>query len=149
MLFSASLKMTVSCCTVKSAHSSTMMGLWQHQILLSYMLVYVDNILCIHKDPNSVLKVLKKYFPLAPDSVWTPDIYLGAKLKQLQVENGFWAWGISPSKYVREAQFWLPALVPNPFPTMYEPGGWCQSWMWSNLPSYFQSLIWIMNWMIK
>ncbi len=28
-----------------------------------YMLVYVDDILCIHKDPDTVLKVLNKYFP--------------------------------------------------------------------------------------
>ncbi len=45
------------------------------------MLVYVDYILCIHNDPDSVLKVLNKYFPLKPDSVGAPDIYLGAKLK--------------------------------------------------------------------
>ncbi len=30
----------------------------------SYMLVYVNDILCIHTDPDSVLKVLFKYFPL-------------------------------------------------------------------------------------
>ncbi len=29
-----------------------------------YTLVYIDEILCIHKDPDSVLKVLNKYFPL-------------------------------------------------------------------------------------
>ncbi len=66
------------------------------------MLVYVDDILCIHKDPDNVLKVLNKYFPLKPDSVGTPDIYLGAKLKLMQLDNGVWEWGISPSKYVRE-----------------------------------------------
>ncbi len=100
------------------------------------MLVYVDNILCIHDNPDIVLKVLDKYFPLKPDSVGAPDIYLGAKLKLMQLENGVWAWGISPSKYVREAvknckdfvsehlptQYRLPKLAPNPFPTKYELG---------------------------
>ncbi len=46
------------------------------------------------------------------------------------------AWGISPSKYIREAvknckdytskhlppQYRLPKLAPNPFPNKYEPG---------------------------
>ncbi len=62
------------------------------------MLVYVDNIICIHEDPDSVLKVINKYFPLKLNSVGAPDIYLGAKLKLMQLENGVWAWGISPSK---------------------------------------------------
>ncbi len=62
------------------------------------MLVYVDNILCIHEDPDSVLNVLNKYFSLKPDSVGAPDIDLGAKLKLMQLENGLWAWSISPSK---------------------------------------------------
>ncbi len=44
------------------------------------MLVYVDDILCIHEDPNGVLKLLNKYFPLKPDSVGTPAIYLSSKL---------------------------------------------------------------------
>ncbi len=61
------------------------------------MLVYVDNILCIHKDPNSVLKIPNMYFPLKPDSIGTPDIYLGAKLKLMLLENSAWAWGIVPA----------------------------------------------------
>ncbi len=64
------------------------------------MLVCVNDILCILEDPGSALKVLNKYFPLKPDSVGSPDIYLGAKLKLMQLENGVWAWGISLSKYV-------------------------------------------------
>ncbi len=90
------------------------------------MLVYVDNILCIHEDPNSV------HFPLTPNSVGTPDIYQGAKLKLMKLENGVWSWRISLSKYVREAvknckdyvtkhlppQYRLPKLVPNPFPVL-------------------------------
>ncbi len=64
------------------------------------------------------------------------DIYLGAKLKLMQLENGVWVWGISPSKYSREAvkncndyvsehlplQYRSPKLAPNLFPTKYERG---------------------------
>ncbi len=70
----------------------------------SYILVYVNDILCIHEDPHSVLKVRNKYFPLKPESVGAPDIYLGAKLKLMQLKNGIWAWGISPSKYIQGGQ---------------------------------------------
>ncbi len=35
----------------------------------SYMLVYVNEILFIHEDPDSVLKVLNMYYPLKSDSV--------------------------------------------------------------------------------
>ncbi len=100
------------------------------------MLVYVDDILCMHEDPDSVLEVLNKYFPLKLDSVGAPDIYQGAKLKLMQLENGAWAWGISPSKFMWEAvenckdyisehlppQYRLPKLALNLFPSKYEPG---------------------------
>ncbi len=42
----------------------------------SYLFIYVDDILCIHNDPNSVLTQVDKYFPLKPDSVDEPDVYL-------------------------------------------------------------------------
>ena len=70
----------------------------------SYILIYVDNILCIHQDPGTVLKMLDKYFPLKPNSVGEPDIYLGAKLKLMRLGNGIWVWGLSPSKYMPETE---------------------------------------------
>ncbi len=45
-----------------------------------YVLGYMDNILCVHEDPDSVLKVVNKHFSLKPDSVRTHIINLGAKL---------------------------------------------------------------------
>ena len=69
----------------------------------SYILCYVDDILCIHHDAMTVLKKLDGYLPMKPSSVSDPDIYLGAKLRQTRLPNGVWAWGISPSKYVAQA----------------------------------------------
>ncbi len=48
----------------------------------AYILYYVDNILCIHHNPMSVMNEINKYLPLKPSSVGDPDIYLGAKLKE-------------------------------------------------------------------
>jgi hypothetical protein len=64
---------------------------------------YVDNILFIHHDALSVLTEIDKYLPLKPTSVGDSDIYLGAKLKETQLPNGIYAWGMSPSKYVNQA----------------------------------------------
>jgi hypothetical protein len=69
----------------------------------AYILCYVDDILCIHHDPVSVLDLINGYMPLKPSLVGDPDIYLDAKLKLTRLENGIWAWGLSPSKYVAQA----------------------------------------------
>jgi len=69
----------------------------------AYILCYVDDILCIHHDPMSVMNEINGYLPLKPSSVGDPDIYLGTKLKQTRLPNGIWAWGLSPSKYVAQA----------------------------------------------
>jgi hypothetical protein len=96
----------------------------------AYILCYVDNILCVHHNPLSVLNLINGYMPLKPSLVGDPDIYLGAKLKMTQLENGIWAWGLSPSKYVTQAvkncakhltnklnnRFRLPQWADNPFP---------------------------------
>ena len=58
--------------------------------------------------------------PLKPDSVVPPTFYLGAKLKKHTFQkSGREAWGLSATKYVREA-------VKN-----------CETYVWSNLPDYF------------
>ncbi len=115
----------------------------------------MDDILCIHDDPDTILTQKDKYFPLKPDSVGEPDIYLGAKLKLMQLENGVWAWGLSPSKYVQEALrnckkyigenllgfYKLMQLVPNPFRTDYQPELDVSPELPPEHASYYQSLM--------
>ncbi len=69
----------------------------------AYILCYVDNILCAHHNPMSVLNSINGYMPLKLSLVVDPDIYFGSKLKLTQLEDGIWAWGLSPSKYVAQA----------------------------------------------
>jgi hypothetical protein len=101
----------------------------------AYILCYVDDILCVHHNPMSVLDLINGYVSLKPSSVGDPDIYLGAKLKLTQLNNGIWAWGLSPSKYVAQTvknwaihltdkldnHFHLPQRADNPFPYDYHP----------------------------
>jgi hypothetical protein len=69
----------------------------------AYMLLHVDDCLCIHHDGISALKELDKYFKMKPGSIGDPDTYLGATLKQTTLPNGVVAWGMIAAKYVSEA----------------------------------------------
>ena len=69
----------------------------------SYILCYVDDIVVIHHDVRLILDMIDKFMKLKESSVGNPDIYLGAKLKKVQMDNDVLCWSISPSKYVQEA----------------------------------------------
>jgi Reverse transcriptase (RNA-dependent DNA polymerase) len=69
----------------------------------AYILLYVDDCLCIHHDPKGELTRLDKYFMMKPGSIADPDMYLGAKLRKIQLANGVWSWSQSASKYVQQA----------------------------------------------
>jgi len=129
----------------------------------SYILCYVDDILCVHHDPMSVLNLINGYMPLKPSSVGDPDIYLGAKLKLTRLNNGVWAWGLSPSKYVAQAvkncamhltdklnnRFHLPPRADNPFPYDYHPELDQSEPLDPECSSFYQHLIGVMRWMVE
>ena len=100
----------------------------------SYVLRYVDDCLCIHHSAEEDLNKIDKVFKMKAGSILDPDIYLGAKVKPMKMNNGVPAWAISPSKYVNEAvnncKKWVQENMPghkqdnratNPFPTDYDP----------------------------
>ena len=68
-----------------------------------YVLIYVDNFMVIHHDAESVLRRIDKYFKLKTSSIGDLDIYLGANLNKLRLENGVWAWENIPARYVKES----------------------------------------------
>ena len=68
----------------------------------AYMLLCIDNCLCIHYDVETTLVELDKYFA-KKCSISKHNYYLGAKPHQVQLNNGVKAWGMSSSKYVQEA----------------------------------------------
>jgi hypothetical protein len=67
----------------------------------AYILIYVDDVLCVHHDPGTSLAQIDKYFKMKPGSIMEPTFYLGAKLKKTVMPNGMVAWGMSSSKYVQ------------------------------------------------
>jgi hypothetical protein len=69
----------------------------------AYILIYVDDILCVHHDPGSPLAKLYEYFKMKEGSIQVPTFYLGANLKKTVLPNGMVAWGMSSSKYMQSA----------------------------------------------
>ena len=57
----------------------------------AYILLYVDDILCIHHDAEIVLTKFDKCFKLKPDSFGEPDMYWGSKVRPMKLENVVWA----------------------------------------------------------
>ena len=129
----------------------------------TYILCYVDNILCIHHDPITVMGEINKYLPLKSTSVGNPDIYLGAKLKETRLPNGVMAWGLSPSKYIVQAvkncqlhltikqagKYSIPARADNPFPVDYDPSTNQSDLLVPDCSSFYQGLIGVMRWMVQ
>jgi hypothetical protein len=129
----------------------------------AYILCYVDKIFCVHHDPMSVLNLINEYMPLKPSSVGDPDISLSAKLKMTQLENGKWAWGLSPSKYVTQAvencakhltdklnnRFRLPQRADNPFSYDCCPESDLSEPLDPECSSFNQHLIGVMRWMVE
>ena len=75
--------------------------------LYAYILIYVDDILCVHEDPGKEINKLGTYYRLKEGSVKEPDIFLGANFKQWEVSesNGSVtkAYAMSCKDYVKEA----------------------------------------------
>jgi hypothetical protein len=67
----------------------------------AYILIYMDDILCVHHDTGSPLAKLDEYFKMREGSIHVPSFYLGDKLKKTVLPNDVVAWGMSSSKYVQ------------------------------------------------
>jgi hypothetical protein len=58
----------------------------------AYILIYVDDILCVHNDPGTSFDQIDNYFNMKPGSIMEPLFYLGSKLKKTVMPNGVVAW---------------------------------------------------------
>jgi ribosomal protein L31E len=127
-----------------------------------YVLLYVDDCLCINHDAERALQEIDKYFPMKAGSIGDPDIYLGAKLRKVRLTNGVEAWAMSPSKYVKDAvanaeiylaeNFGGRKLLKRasaPWPTDYVAELDTSKELNSTLASYYQSQIGVLHWMVE
>jgi len=98
-----------------------------------YVLLYVDDALCISDRGRHVLEnEIGKYFQIKEGSVSPPTLYLGNKVKQVELENGTYVWASSSSQYVQAAvknveiylqckEQSLPKKAPSLFSSKYRP----------------------------
>ena len=67
-----------------------------------YILMYVDDILCIACDPRVILTEIQGTFKFKNHKIEEPEFYLGAKLQRKPL-NGFQCWTITSHGYVKAA----------------------------------------------
>jgi hypothetical protein len=66
-----------------------------HTLWFTYILIYVNDILCVHHEPGTSLTQIHKYVKMKPGSIMEPTFYLGAKLKN----NAKWCCGLGHDHY--------------------------------------------------
>ena len=127
----------------------------------AYFLLYIDDCLAIHHDPESQLKNLDKYFPMKPESIGDPDIYLGTKLRKVTLTNGVKAWSSSPSKYIQEAVknvqdivlkelgHGLPKRIGGPWPTGYAAELDETPELSPRMANMYQSHVGVLHWIVE
>lgn len=128
----------------------------------SYVLLYVDDVLAISHNATAVLNELDKFFMMKPGSIGDPDIYLGAKVKPITLNNGVVAWGMSSSKYVQDAvrnvEKYMQQHYPGrslrrnataPFPREYAPEQDISPELSPEKANYYQSQIGILHWIVE
>jgi hypothetical protein len=128
----------------------------------AYILIYVDDILCVHHDPSAPLEKLDEYFKMKGGSIKVPTFYLGAKLKKTVLPNGVFAWGMSSSKYsqsaVQNVQEYMVALPGDqkllkkaygPFKGGYKPELDESPELDSIRANFYQSQIGILRWCVE
>jgi hypothetical protein len=119
----------------------------------------------IHHDADSIMARIGKAFTMKKGSVGDPDLYLGARIKPMVLDNGIVAWSMSASKYVQEAyknckdfiekndnfkgKYKVTAKPANPFPTTFDADLDVSDPLMPEEASYFQSIIGVLRWMIE
>ena len=72
------------------------------QAYYEYILCYADDILSVSLDATSILKSIQVNFKLKDDKIEPPSDYLGAVLRQMDVD-GKTGWYLSSEKYMKSA----------------------------------------------
>jgi hypothetical protein len=128
----------------------------------AYILIYVDDILCVHHNPGDELVRLDKHFKMNYGSIQEPTFYLGAKLKKTVLPNDAIAWGVNSSKYVNAAvqnmREYLATIDDGqtlkenatvPFPVDYSPEMDVTPELSPVMANYDQTQIGVLRWCVE
>jgi len=122
----------------------------------------VDDALVIHHEAEKELRKIDYFFAMKPDSIGDPNVYLGAKLREVRLPNGVSCWSMSASKYVQTSvenveRYLLEHYdgrkllkkVSEPLQRDYRPEMDTSPELDAGSANYFQSLIGILRWMVE
>ncbi len=124
--------------------------------------VYVDDILCVSKDPMGLIRAIQECYELKGGSIKSPDLYLGATVPNLENKNGVPCWAMSPETYLRNAIIIVESLLhedgdekrlrttaKTPFPSKYRPELDVTAELGPEMASRFMQLIGILQWAVE
>ena len=126
-----------------------------------YVLLHVDDALCISCDAENVLRnQIGRYFLIKEGSIGPPNIYLGDKVSKVTLDNGIDAWSFSSSPYVQNAVKnveeylkkkgkFLPTKATSSLSNNYRSETDVTSELDSTSASYYQSLIGMLRWIVQ
>ena len=129
-----------------------------------YILLYVDDTLMVSENAEGILRnELRRYFHLKEESIGPPTVYLGGRVRKVQLENGVWAWSFSLSQYVQSAvknaeeyvgksensQLKILSKAETPLTTSYRPELDVSPELTPRDSTYYQSLIGILRWIVE
>ena len=126
-----------------------------------YVLLYVDDALCISERGKDVLQnEIGKYFYIKEGTIGPPNIYLGNKVSKVTLENGVEAWSFSSSQYVQAAvnnveEYMkgkgssLPKKATSPIKQDYRPELDISPELNVSDAAYYQSLVGVLRWIVE
>jgi hypothetical protein len=127
-----------------------------------YLVVYVDDILCVSKEPTKTMKGISTLYRLKNDLVSKPDTYLGAQVVEyyLPDDKSKPRWGLSSNTYINEAirnvEVELSKIgkalsnnVSTPLSSGYRPELDVTPLLDPTRANYYQNLIGILRWAVE
>ena len=129
-----------------------------------YILLYVDDALMVSESAESILcNELRRYFHLKEESIGPSTVYLGSRVRKVQLENGVWAWSFSSSQYVQSAvknveeyvgksensHLKILSKAETPLMTSYRSELDVSPELTPRDSAYYQSLIGILRWIVE
>lgn len=125
-----------------------------------WLLVYVDDILCVSHNPKAVMDKIASVYDLK-DSVQAPERYLGANVKKVERDDGTDIWTMDGHEYVSNAVKIVEDMLREegatlrtkqthrPFPEGYKPELDVSNVLSPELASRYSQLMGMLRWAVE
>ena len=124
------------------------------------ILCYVDDLLCIHENPNIALKQIQAKFKLKDDKMDPPETYLGGDLSIIDNVNGEECWAMSSDRYcaamvtniettLSKKGLRLPAKCATPISNGYKPELDSTGELKADGVQWYQEIIGCLRWAVE